>query len=446
MVSETQNQKHQRGELMMTQKVLPFKLGITEEKLTAHAGLAVFGEFVHATGMLTEANRALRGPGSGAGYKPSQYVEPLILMLQGGGRALEDLRVIRNDTALCELMGIEEMPSSDAVGDWLRRQGRGEGLSGLAIVRQLVVRRALNLDTTTDYTLDIDATQIVAEKEGTKMTYKGERGYMPIVGHLAENGLIVGEEFRQGNDAPAARNLEFIKYCAGQMPEGKRITNLRSDSAAYQADIINWCEEDDNARVLFAIGADMDAGVKAVIRTISPEAWSPYQDGHIAETVHSMNRTKKAFRLIAIRRPAQMDLLTGQDKTSERYTVIASNRTETAQETVAWYNRRGDASENRIKDLKIGFGMERMPCGDFAANAMFFRLGTIAYDMFVLFKVLALSGQWRNAQVQTVRWRLFHVAGKVVRHGRRLILKVSAWVHEMLAEIRARSRELACAP
>ena len=45
---------------MMTQTVLPFKLGITEEKLTAHAGLAMFGEFVHATGILSEANKALR--------------------------------------------------------------------------------------------------------------------------------------------------------------------------------------------------------------------------------------------------------------------------------------------------------------------------------------------------------------------------------------------------
>jgi hypothetical protein len=430
---------------MMTQNVLSFKLEITEEKITANAGLAVFGEFVHATGILREVDRVLKGPGSGAGYKPSQYVEPLMLMLQGGGRALEDLRVIRNDIALCELMGIKEMPSSDAVGDWLRRQGKEEGLSGLAVVRQLAIRRALNLETTTDYTLDIDATQIVAEKEDAERTYKGERGYMPIVGHLAENGLIIGEEFRQGNDAPAARNLEFIKYCAGQMPGGKRIANLRSDSAAYQADIINWCEEDGKARVLFAIGADLDAGVKAVIDAISPEEWNPYQDGHIAERMHCMNRTKKAFRLIVIRRPAQLDLLTGQEKRSERYTVIASNRKETAQETVAWYNRRGDASENRIKELKIGFGMERMPCGDFAANAMFFRLGTIAYNMFVLFKVSALSAQWRKVQVQTLRWRLYNVAGKVVRHGRRLILKVSAWMHEQLAEIRVRSRELACA-
>src|SRR5271169_2639583 len=133
MVNETQNQTHQRGEIIMTQTVLPFKLGITEEKLTAHAGLAIFGEFVHATGILTEVNKALMGPGSGAGYMASQYVEPLMLMLQGGGRTLEDLRVIRNDAALCELMGMIEIPSSDAVGDWLRRQGSGKGLSGLGV-------------------------------------------------------------------------------------------------------------------------------------------------------------------------------------------------------------------------------------------------------------------------------------------------------------------------
>jgi len=430
---------------MMTQSVLPFKLEMTEEKLTAHAGLAIFGELVHATAILREVDKMLKGPGSAMGYKPSQYVEPLMLMLQGGGRSLEDLRVIRNDEALCELMGIQEIPSSDAVGDWLRRQGKGEGLTGLAAVRRLIVRRTLNLSTITDYTLDIDATQIIAEKEGAKITYKGEKGYMPIVGHLAENGLIIEEEFRTGNEAPAARNLEFIMHCRQQMPAGKRITRLRSDSAAYQADIINWCDQDDNTPVLFAIGADLDAAVKEAIAAIPQKSWSSYQDGHIAETLHSMQRTKKAFRLIVIRRPAQMDLLSGQETASERYTVIASNRCETAQETVAWYNLRGDSSENRIKELKIGFGMERMPCGDFGANAMFFRLGSIAYNLFVLFKASALSSQWRHVQVQTVRWRLYHVAGKVVRHGRQLILKVSAWVHELLAEIRARSRELACA-
>jgi len=424
----------------MPQSVLPFKLEITHERITSHAGLAVFGEFLKALGLSALVDRKLPAPGSEAGYLPSRYVEPLILMLHGGGGCLEDLRQIRQDAGLRDVLGMRELPSSDAVGDWLRRMGAGDGLKGLAGVAARMVRRALNRDEATDYTLDIDATQIVAEKAEAKWTYKGERGYMPIVGHLAENGLVIGDEFREGNQSPGAGNLDFIRYCAGQMPRGKRIGRLRSDSAAYQASIINWCEEEG---VEFAIGADMDSAVKNVIAMIAEEDWQPYEDGQIAETVHSMNTTRNAFRLVVVRRPCQTELF-GQE--CLRYKVIASNRTETAAETMAWYNRRGDASENRIKELKIGFAMERLPCGDFGANAMFFRIGVLAYNVFVLFKLLALPAEWRHCQVQTVRWRLYQLAGKVVAHGRRTILKVSSWAWGILEEIRTRAREVALTP
>ncbi len=60
---------------------------------------------------------------------------------------------------------------------------------------------------------------------------------------MAENGLIVGDEFREGNAAPAAGNQEFIQYCEQQLPAGKRIVAVRADSAAYQATIFNACEE-----------------------------------------------------------------------------------------------------------------------------------------------------------------------------------------------------------
>jgi len=427
---------------MMTQTVLPFKLEITDEKITPHAGLAIFGEFIHALDLPRQLDRVLPGPGSAAGYQPSQFVEPLLLMLHGGGKALEDLRQIRQDVGLCELLRLTQMPSADATGDWLRRMGKNGGLTGLAAMNQQMVRRGLNQEERSDYTLDIDATQIVAEKRDTARTYKGERGYMPMVGHLAENGLVIGDEFREGNDAPQSRNLEFIQYCASQLPKGKRIAFLRADSAAYQAVIFNWCN--DNG-VQFAIGADMDVAVKEVVKAIPEGDWVKHEDGFVAETVHTMNKTKRAFRLVVIRRPVQMTLLSGEEKMVERYTVIASNREETAQATVAWYNRRGETSENRIKELKLGFGMERLPCGDFGANAVFFRIGVLAYNLFILFKLLALSEKWRKHQAQTIRWRIYQAAGKVVRHGGRLFLKVSAWAHEIFEEIRARCRELAFA-
>jgi len=360
-------------------------------------------------------------------------------MLNGGGRSLEDTRQIRMDEGLREILPLKRIPSSDAVGDWLRNMGANGGLSGLEKVNRKLLKRAMKHDGIKDYTLDIDATGIEAEKQMAKMTYKGFPGYMPIVGHLAENSLVVGDEFRDGNVAPATRNLAFIKHCIRQMPKGKRISALRSDSAAYQAEIINYCE--DNG-IRFAIGADLDRAVLTTITAIPEDDWKPYQNGSLAETIHSMEKTDKAFRLIIIRRPYQGTLFSKEDE-KVKYTVIATNRTESPEEVIAWYNQRGECSENRIKELKIGFCMERMPCGQLTANAMFFRIGILAYNLFRLFTLTTLSPSWRRHQVQTIRWRLYQIAGKIVFHGGLVFLKVRRGLYQVFTDIRLRIWEFA---
>jgi len=88
---------------------------------------------------------------------------------------------------------------------------------------------------------------------------------MPMVGHLAENGLIVGDEFRQGNEAPAHQNLAFLRYCERQMPAGTRIGALRADSAAYQAGFLEYCHDHG---IAYAVGADLDRAVMKQIRRI----------------------------------------------------------------------------------------------------------------------------------------------------------------------------------
>jgi len=315
------------------------------------------GEFAVSLDLLNALDKNLPAPGSGAGYCASEHTLPLILMLNGGGRSLEDLRQIRDDQGLREVLALHRVPSSDATGDWLRRSGVNGGLEGLGKANRKALKRGLKYDGIKGYTLDIDATGIEAEKQSAKMTYKGFTGYMPIVGHLAENGLVLGDEFRDGNDAPAARNLEFIKYCEHQLPNGKHIKAFRADSASYQAEIINYCN--DNG-IEFAIGADLDQAVVRQIKSLGTNDWHAYQNGFIAQTVHCMNKTKQAFRLVVIRRCYQVNLF-DQAGVSEKYTVIATNRTEDLEQLVQWYNQRGQCSENRIKELKFGFGMERMP-------------------------------------------------------------------------------------
>jgi hypothetical protein len=416
--------------------VLPFKLGATDESLTAHGGLALFGEYLRAMDVGVVIDHELPGPGSAAGYDPSAHVLPLVLMLAGGGRTLEDLRVLRNDTGLRSLLQLDDMPSSDATGDWLRRMGAtaSDGLTALQRVNRGVFRRLLRRDERTGYTLDIDATQIVAEKREAHYTYKGEKGYMPMVGHIAELSLVAGHEFREGNTAPAARNLEFMQACERKMPKEKRIAAVRADSAAYQAGIFNWCEETGK---VFAIGADQDAAVKAVIAAIPEADWKTFRDGEIAETVHCMNKTNRAFRLIVVRRPRDQDLF--EEQSPWRYHAVASNRdNEDAAATMQWYSKRGDASENRIKELKIGFGMDTMPCGTFRANAVFFSIGVLTYNLYLGFRSGPLGSGWERSQVQTVRWQLFQTAAKVVRHGRQVFLKISAAMLDIFTAIRER--------
>jgi len=424
---------------MIKQTVLPFKLETTKDLITAHAGVALLGEFAVGLGLTKAVDRYLPGPGSGVGYLSSEHVFPLVLMLNGGGRTLEDSREIRDDAGLREILQLRRMPSADATGDWLRRSGSNGAIEGLGKVNRKVLKGALRGEKRKGYTLDIDATGIEAEKESAKMTYKGYRGYMPMVGHLAENGLIVGDEFREGNDSPGSRNLEFIQYCERQMPKGKKIKAFRSDSAAYQAKVINHCQGNGTE---FAIGGDLDEAVKSVIKSMGDDEWRPYQNGFISETVHCMNKTKKAFRLVVIRRPYQSNLF-GEREMAERYTAIATNRGGSAEEVVQWYNQRGQCSENRIKELKIGFGLERMPCGQVEANAVFFRIGVLAYNVGRLFVLTTLDTSWHRHQVQTLRWKLYETAGKIVFHGRHIYLKVSCSLQKLFAKVRLRSWDFA---
>jgi hypothetical protein len=84
-----------------------------------------------------------------------------------------------------------------------------------------------------------------------------------------------------------------------------------------------------------------------------------------------MAQTDQAFRRIVVLYPHQADLETEHP----HYHVIANNPPPIRPTTCSGAARGGESSENDIKELKPGFGIERMPCDQKSANAAFFRLG-----------------------------------------------------------------------
>ncbi|WP_291997657.1 hypothetical protein [Candidatus Accumulibacter sp. ACC012] len=233
-----------------------------------------------------------------------------MLMLTGGSRSLEDLRTLKNDTALSHLLKQCVLPSTDAVGDWQRRTGAGEGLARLDRINRRVVATRLRQTGLTAHTLDGDASQIVAEKEVAQFTYKGEQGDMPMIGHMAEAGIV------------------------------------------------NYCEDTGK---IFAIGGRLDGPTQQAIAGIPGANWKTYADCAVAETLHGMNETRKAFRLIVVKYKRQAELFDDAPK----YHVIVSNRAESTADTLIWQRKQGDAppaetgdaprflrSQDRIHDVQ----------------------------------------------------------------------------------------------
>jgi hypothetical protein len=437
---------------MIQQTVLNFKLEKTDETLTAHGGLAFIAEYSRGLGLGALVNRHLPRPKSPRGYAPEVFVEGLVLMLQGGGQTLEDLRELRREEGLMKLLGCSVLPDPDTMGDWLRRMGSTEhgqsGLIGLGEVRDAVTQRILRRDAATDYTLDADATQIEGEKRDAQFTYQGVKGYMPMLGFLFESGLCLYDEFREGNVSPGSGQLAFYRASQERVPVGKRIARYRADSASYQAALINALEDDG---VVWAITADQDVAVKAVIHGIPEEEWKEPEKGcgyKIAETVHSMNGTNKAFRLIIKRElRRQPDLF--ERRGLYFYHAVASNWSDEnkgAHEVLRWHNQRGSA-ENFNKEMKSGLGLDRMPCGQFGANAVFFRIGVLAYNLFIGFKRLSCPDVWQGHTIATFRWKLIQIAGRIVRHAGKVILKlaVDAKMLVLFRGIRQRCFELSLA-
>jgi len=125
-------------------------------------------------------------------------------------------------------------------------------------------------------TLDMDATLIETHKREALYCYKHFKAYQPLNTWWAEQGLIVHSEFRDGNVPAGHEQLRVLEVAARLLPAGVRKLYLRSDTAAYQQDLLKYCAEGKNRRfgvIEFAIGADVTAEFRQAVAQLPEAAW-----------------------------------------------------------------------------------------------------------------------------------------------------------------------------
>lgn len=116
----------------------------------------------------------------------------LVYMFIDGAINLEDVNHLHSDEAFQEILSDMKLPTSNAIGDWLKRVGIKYTEEALWEVNKLLFRVIEN----PCEILDIDTTIIEADKGDAKWSYKKVRVYQPLIGIKSESGLVVNSDFR----------------------------------------------------------------------------------------------------------------------------------------------------------------------------------------------------------------------------------------------------------
>ena len=405
------------------QQELNFNIKITSDCITAKSGLTLFFDTALKLGVLDKIREIFPASRSNNHILPKDMIMSTVLMLCGGGRTMEDIRQIALDNGLRRLCDFKRIPSPDSIANWLNVK---ENLSRLSALSNYLNKEIIKKSKLNEFTLDTDATPIETRKLGYEINYKGIPCHSVLLSFLPELDLCVADDYRTGATHAGAgivKQLEATRLLLKNL--NKKLKYFRSDSAAYQNDVLNFCF---NNEITFTITADQDCAVKDLLKSMKNNEWKPLYDKdgfkterEYASAVHTTNNSDQSFTLIVQRwQDKQQNLF---DK--YHYYVIATNDYErTAQDIILFHNNRGN-SENYNKELKAGFGLEHVPSSSLNANAVFFRLGVLAYNLTIALKKLALKNDWAKKTINTIRWQLIFVAGKVVYHGRQLFLKLN---------------------
>lgn len=444
----------------LRQTVLPFKLEMTEkeDQLTSLGGLPLLHELFRKMNLPRVIRRTLKLKTKG--WKEWEIIEALIALVAAGGEHMDDMRILLSEKGYQKAIGKKGFPSAKAVGRFLKRfhddkkckRPKGEGswvpveskpLKGLNKVNRYIVKKLIEASGLTTVTIENDAMEVYSQKEGALGTYKGGVGYMPVIGAVAELGIVIGDEFRDGNVSPAFEVKRFFKECQKSLPKSVKKVRTRLDGAYYNHDLMNYLEKE---KIDYTITAEKHAGFMRWIEAIPASEWKPLmkvtEKGLVPSGREwaqldwvSANGTRKKMKkhtrryLVTRKTQHQWELFCDRAveglKKSDRYEVIVTNMKWQGDRLIRWHYERAGSIEHMNDRIKNDVAGGVLPCGEFGANAAWWRIQCIALNLIRALQLHVLPEELSQCRLKRLRFLLFCIAGKVVKTGRQIILKLT---------------------
>ena len=401
--------------------------------LTSRAGTALLSGLADALGLTSALTAALRFGSRKLRHEPGRVVRDLAVMLADGGDCLSDLGVLRDQETLfgevasgatayrCVERLDEEMLAGIRAARAAARAHAWES-SGAALPRRLI--------------LDIDATLITAhsEKEGAAGTYKGGFGFHPLLCFEASTGEALAGMLRPGNAGAntAADHIAVLEAALAQLPAGaaNKGTLVRCDSGGATHAFLEAVV----ARGLsFSVGCELSARLRAAILALPESAWTPALDSGggerdgawVAELRVDLAAWPAGTRALCRReRPHPGAQLSFSDHDGHRFQVMLTNQRGHRLARLEQLHRRRAAIEDAIRCAKAA-GLRNLPFRAYAMNAAWLELVLCGCDLLAWTRLLLLAGSGLAAcEPKRLRYRLLHVAGRLVRHARGVRLRL----------------------
>jgi hypothetical protein len=413
------------------------RVEFTESGLTSYAGLELLIRYFRGIELNALIRRQLvpaRLPGD---FGAVAMVRLLLGLLIVGGRRLRHVGYLVGDPLIQRFCGLAQLPGRRTVSRWLQQFG-GASLERLRALNAEVVARLVRTLPLRTLTLDVDGT-VVSTGLTVERAFRGYNphhrkvpSYFPITACLAETGHVLRVRNRSGNINDGKASLPFLRelfrQIAGTLGHGFRL-QFRMDGDFFKESVLRLLR----ARgASFAIKVPFWDCLELQPRIRACRRWQRITgevDGF--ETRVSLARWKLEFRVVIYRkvvhhrsaRNFQLDLFDPNDGYYE-YSAVATNLALGGRPLWHFMCGRG-AHEKVIGELKSGLAFDTIPTRHYGANSAWQQLVALAHNLLTNFQIETGAPRRRRSakrtalhvlkSIQTLRFELFHRAGRLVR-------------------------------
>jgi hypothetical protein len=429
--------------------------------LVSQAGAVLLWETLRVTGLgrgLSQGLARWRAPR--AVHDPGKVVADLAAAVALGGDCLADIAVLREQPELAGPV------ASDPVASRLVTTLAADGpraLKAIRAARAAVRERAwalagLNAPGTGGglVTVDLDATIVIAhsEKSQARPTWKKTFGFHPMTAradHGQEgNGEPLAIMLRPGNAGSntASDHIEATRLALAQLPRHlRRKVLVRADSAGGTHGFPDWLTAR-SRRLHYSVGMTITEDMQAAIGKVPADAWTPAYDGdgQIRDGAWAADITglldlsswPAGMRVIVRKeRPHPGAQLRFTDIDGHRFTALATDAKKGQLADLELRHRRRARCEDRIRCAK-DTGLRNLPLKGYAQNQVWCEIVALACELLAWTQMIALAGEARRWEPKRLRLRLFSIAGRLARGGRRLRLRLAErwpWADEVTGAI-----------